>query len=128
MPMSQAVGDFPEEITGEFADLGAETLSTLWKGNAPCWPSPAEFWARGERKKALGFMRKAARLMISVPEEVRNILSDTLTEAGIRGLWSRPHERLGNRSPRELWEDGEEDRVLVFVRDVAYHLSEFSPS
>jgi len=53
--------------------------------------------------------------LAAVPLGVKNRIGNALREEKIFEWWITTHSLLGNRSPRQLWENGETDRVLVFI-------------
>lgn len=59
-----------------------------------------------------------------VPAAIRGILTDSLTEKGMRQWWLVPNRYLGGRRPVELWRPNDRDDGPRLVREAAHAFSE----
>lgn len=50
-----------------------------------------------------------------IPNEIRNVVGNALSEDNLQMFWGRPHDLLDGNSPQELWAAGEKQKVLAFI-------------
>lgn len=50
---------------------------------------------------------------VLVPDEVREILDDSLTERGLRQWWDARNRCLDDRRPRDYWTDSEHRKLVI---------------
>ncbi len=50
-----------------------------------------------------------------IPQEVVRAIGKALAQEELKEFWNNPHESLGGKSPRQLWERGEKNKVLQFI-------------
>ncbi|MBU6414718.1 hypothetical protein KGQ34_00535 [Patescibacteria group bacterium] len=51
-----------------------------------------------------------------IPGEIRKVVGNALSEDNLQIFWNQPHDLLRGKSPKELWADGEKQRVLLFIK------------
>lgn len=51
----------------------------------------------------------------SIPDEIRKAVGSALSEDSLQFFWNRPHKLLEGKSPKELWDAGEKQKLLSFI-------------
>lgn len=49
----------------------------------------------------------------TVPEEVRSLIGDAIKD--VETFWNDKHELFSGKSPKEVWESGDKERVIDFI-------------